>query len=987
MLQIKEIRKQYKTGDLIQKALDGVSLSFRDNEFVAILGPSGSGKTTLLNIIGGLDRYDSGDLIINGVSTKKYKDRDWDTYRNHSIGFVFQSYNLISHQSVLQNVELALTISGISKSERRRRAKEALEKVGLGDQLHKKPNQMSGGQMQRVAIARALVNNPEILLADEPTGALDSQTGIQVMELLKEVARDRLVIMVTHNPDLAQQYATRIVNLRDGKIIDDSNPLDSQEAVPRKAEKMKKASMSRKTSLGLSFNNLLTKKRRTITTAAAGSIGIIGIALILALSSGVNQYIEDLQKSTMSSYPITISASTVDISSLGSLADSLGGISGSSDSEGEPESGVHSDSSSLLVSSAVTSSFVENDLTAFKQYLDDPDSEIAEYIGENGIVYSYDTSFDVYTTDEDGNYLNTSRELEDDEDTSVVSMSSSSSMFSLMSGSSSGGAENFEEMLAGTGGDLVSAVVTDSYDMLYGSWPESYDEVVLVLDENNSIDIAVLCQLGLITDAQYEEIAEAIEEGADEVEEITLDYSDVVGTTFRLVTFSDYYTENEDGTFTDVSGSYDSLRETVDGGLTLTVTGIVRVNEDASTTISAAVGYTSALTEYIIDHTNSSAVILAQEADPETNVLTGLTFADPDDDTKAEEAAEYLSGLGVSDKATMYTMLTYMGVSATDGGTEDTAASDGNVMDDVMSDENGDDVFGMESADMAEVQSEENQTEEGLSEEDAGTLLEQGQISEEMLAMAGDLDISSFSSGGTTTDETTMAALLDAWLADDPDTEILALVYDNYLAGGSYEENMEAFGKVSFDAPSSISIYSDTFDDKDMVAECIADYNKTVDEDEQITYTDYVALMTSAITTMVNLISYVLIAFVAISLVVSCIMISIITQISVIERTKEIGILRAIGASKRNISQVFNAETFIIGIASGTIGIAISVLLIIPINRLIHMLAGSEDVNAILPWNYALILILISIVITVLSGLAPAHSAAKKDPVVALRTE
>ncbi len=1013
MLEIKNIQKQYKTGGLIQKALDGVSLSFRDNEFVAILGPSGSGKTTLLNIIGGLDRYDSGDLIINGVSTTKYKDRDWDTYRNHSIGFVFQSYNLISHQSVLQNVELALTISGISRSERRRRAKEALEKVGLGDQLHKKPNQMSGGQMQRVAIARALVNNPEILLADEPTGALDSQTGIQVMELLKEVARDRLVIMVTHNPDLAQQYATRIVNLRDGKIIDDSNPVDSREAVPRKAEKLKKSSMSRKTSLGLSFNNLLTKKRRTITTAAAGSIGIIGIALILSLSSGVNQYIEDLQKSTMSSYPITISASTVDITSLGSLADSLGGISGSSDSEGEPESGVHSDSNSLLVSSAVTSSFVENDLTAFKQYLDDPDSEIAEYIGENGIVYSYDTSFDVYTTDGDGNYLNTSRELEDDEDTSVVSMSSSSSMFSLMSGSSSSGAENFEEMLAGTGDDLVSAVVTDSYDMFYGSWPESYDEVVLVLDENNSIDIAVLCQLGLITDAQYEEIAEAIGEGADEVEEITLDYSDVVGTTFRLVTFSDYYTENEDGTFTDVSGSYDTLRETVDGGLTLTVTGIVRANEDASTTISATVGYTSALTEYIIDHTNSSAVILAQEADPETNVLTGLTFAEPDDETKAEEAAEYLSGLGVSDKATMYTMLTYMGVSATDGGTEDAAASDGNAMDDVISDENGDDVSGMESADMAEnEQSGEGQTEEGqseeglteadaaaadfaenggmyagLSEEDAGTLLEQGQISEEMLAMAEDFDISSFSSGGTTTDETTMAALLDAWLADDPDTEILTLVYDNYLAGGSYEENMEAFGKVSFDAPSSISIYSDTFDDKDMVAECIADYNKTVDEDEQITYTDYVALMTSAITTMVNLISYVLIAFVAISLVVSCIMISIITQISVIERTKEIGILRAIGASKRNISQVFNAETFIIGIASGTIGIAISELLIIPINRLIHMLAGSEDVNAILPWNYALILILISIVITVLSGLAPAHSAAKKDPVVALRTE
>ncbi len=970
MLQIKDIHKQYKTGDLIQNALDGVSLSFRDNEFVAILGPSGSGKTTLLNIIGGLDRYDSGDLIIGGVSTKEYKDRDWDTYRNHSIGFVFQSYNLISHQSVLQNVELALTISGISKSERRKRATEALEKVGLGDQIHKKPNQMSGGQMQRVAIARALVNDPEILLADEPTGALDTQTGIQVMELLKEVAHDRLVIMVTHNPELAQQYATRIVKLQDGKILDDSNPISGGETVVKKAEDLKKASMSFKTALGLSFNNLLTKKRRTITTAVAGSIGIIGIALILSLSSGVNDYIGDLQKTTMSSYPITISASTVDLSSMTSMFSSMGGVTvGATSSDEEPEAGVHSNSDSMLLTNTVTSSFVENDLTAFKEYLDDPDSEIAEYIGENGVVYSYDTSFDVYTTDEDGNYLNTSRDLDEDgsSSSSIFSMMSSSmdssSALSLMTGSTSGGADNFEEMLAGTGDALVSAVVTDSYDMLYGNWPESYDEVVLVLDENNSVDTAVLCQLGLITDEQYQQIVDAVDDGAEEVSEITLDYSEVVGTTFQMVTFSDYYTENEDGTFSDASTSYDSLNEILDDGLTLTITGIIRANEDASTTISAAIGYTSALTDYIIDHTNSSAVILAQEADPEINVLTGRTFAEPDDETKVEEAAAYISGLGVSDKANMYTMILYMSQMSE---TEATATEESD---------------GYSEQEIAAM------TAAGLTEDQIAAAQEQGLTAEEVIAMAGGSDSDTMIANESSTDETTMAAMMDVWLANDPDEDILVSVYDSYLAGGSYDENMESFGKVSYDAPSSISIYCDSFDDKEAVADCIANYNETVSEDEQISYTDYVAMMTSAITSIVNIISYVLIAFVAISLVVSCIMISIITQISVIERTKEIGILRAIGASKRNISQVFNAETFIIGISSGVVGVGISELLTIPINAIIHMLTGSDSVNAILPWSYALILVIVSIVITVLSGLAPAHSAAKKDPVVALRTE
>ncbi len=586
MLQIKDIRKKYKTGDLVQTALDGVSLSFRDNEFVAILGPSGSGKTTMLNIIGGLDRYDSGDLVINGISTKDYNDRDWDTYRNHSIGFVFQSYNLIPHQTILANVELALTISGISKSERRARAKESLEKVGLGDQIHKRPNQLSGGQMQRVAIARALVNNPDILLADEPTGALDTQTGIQVMELLKEVAQDRLVIMVTHNPDLAEQYATRIVRIKDGKVISDSDPLADSELTVTGEKPKKKASMSLRTALGLSANNLRTKKGRTIRTSLAGSIGIIGIALILALSSGVDQYISDLQRDTLSSYPITISSSTFDVSSL---TDSLmsGTTVGAIQDEEETGDAVYSDSSALLMTETITSSFVENDLTAFKAYLDDESSEIWQYIGENGVVYTYDTHFDVYTKDEDGNYLNTGRDL----DESSSSSSGSSALLSLMTGSTASGADNFEQMMPGSDGEMVSQVVTDSYDLLYGSWPEAYDEVVLVLDGKNSVSTEVLCQLGLITQEQYDEIKQAVDDGAEDVDEIELDYESLIGTTFTLVTFSDYYAENEDGTFYDISGDTTVLYEMLEGGLELRITGIIRVKDDSETKFSAAVCY------------------------------------------------------------------------------------------------------------------------------------------------------------------------------------------------------------------------------------------------------------------------------------------------------------------------------------------------------------------------------------------------------------
>lgn len=816
MLQLKNIVKTYVTGEVKQDALKGVSIGFRENEFVSILGQSGSGKTTMLNIIGGLDRNDSGDLIINGVSTKKYKDSDWDYYRNNSIGFVFQSYNLIPHQSVLVNVELALTLAGVSKKERRQRAIEVLEKVGLKDHIHKKPNQMSGGQMQRVAIARALINNPDILLADETTGALDSETSVQIMELLKEIAKDKLVIMVTHNPELAERYSTRLVKLLDGQIVSDSNPYTPDET-PAVPQKRKKISMSFSTALSLSFDNLRTKKGRTLLTSVAGSIGIIGIALILALSTGMSTYISDIQKDTMASYPLTISAQTIDISSVMGQRREM--IESRRDTDGENTesaslSAVYADYSDMEAREKMASSIVENNLTEFKKYLDDPDSEIQQYLGEHGVNYTYDVNFQVYSNNKDGVLVNSDADtdallLDESEMDSMAGMesqsgvnsqsavgsqsavSSQAGMMSAVLGNTSSGAENFSELMAGTDNKTVSPVVTDNYDVLYGSWPENYDEVVLVLNENNGISAGTLYQLGLITAEEYESAAEKIE--AEE--------------------------------------------------------------EAENASISTAVGYTSKLTEYIIDHTDESAVVTAQEDTPEINVLTGLSFDVANDTAQTSPV--------------------------------------------------------IESSDAAKA----------------------------------------------------------------------------YNVKSTYEKNLEAFGKVSYDAPASISIYADSFENKEAIADCIADYNETAEEDAQITYTDYVALLTSSITTIINGISYVLIAFVAISLIVSCIMIGIITHISVMERTKEIGILRALGASKRNISQVFNAETFIIGCCAGVLGIGISSLLLFPINSLIEKISGISGITARIPAASAVILIVISIVITLLGGLIPAKKAAKKDPVIALRTE
>ena len=863
MLQVKHVFKHYKTGDFIQVALNDVSLNLRDNEFVSILGPSGSGKTTLLNVIGGLDHYDDGDLIINGTSTKKYKDKDWDSYRNHTIGFVFQSYNLIPHQTILANVEMALTISGVSKGKRKKMAIAALEEVGLKDHMHKKPNQLSGGQMQRVAIARALVNNPDILLADEPTGALDTETSIQIMNLLKKVAEDRLVVMVTHNPELAEAYSTRIVRLMDGHIIGDTDPFEVAEQEIKSTGNMGKAGMNFFTSLALSANNLMTKKARTILTAFAGSIGIIGIALILSLSSGVNNYIDDIQKETMTSYPITIDASTYDMSSMFSTRLDASDFE---DKSGRTE--VYADYTQMESEAILTSGLVENDLTAFKRYIEDPDSEINQYIGENGVVYTYDVKFDVFSYDSDGSFVNSDSDPDDlTEGTSLTS--TSYAWMSLFSGGSETTAANFSQIMAGSKGDCVSPVVEENYDLIYGEWPDAYDEVVLVLDSDNSITAETLYQLGLMTGAEYVEATETYNDGGS-VDPMTYSYEEICQHEFYLVTYCDRYQKNDYGTYTyveDLDENYLRNHST-----TLKIVGIIKAAEDANNAnITTTVAYTNLLTDYIIEHTDASQVVIDQEANQDTNLMTGLPFEEDDDQVKIETAAQYLMAMNLYDESM---------------------------------------------------------------EED-----------------------------------------------------YLITIYDKYIAGDSYEDVMTSLGKVSYDAPSSISIYTDSFEDKEAISDCIEDYNKTVSEDEQITYVDYVSLLTGSITSIINVISYVLIAFVAVSLVVSCIMIGIITHISVLERTKEIGILRALGASKGNISQVFIAETVIIGLISGLIGVGVTALLNIPINAIIAALSGMDSVKSVLPVGAAVILVLISMGITVLGGIIPAKKAAKKDPVTALRTE
>ena len=928
MLKLENITKDYRVGDMTVHALRGVSLEFRKSEFVAVLGHSGCGKTTLLNIIGGLDRYTSGDVAINGRSTKNYKDRDWDSYRNHSVGFVFQSYNLIPHQNVLRNVELALTIAGVSKEERTRRAKKALTDVGLADQLRKRPNQLSGGQMQRVAIARALVNDPEILLADEPTGALDSETSVQVMEILKKVAENRLVVMVTHNPELAEKYATRIVRLRDGLVTDDSDPYSPEEE--NKGDvKEGRARMGFLTSLSLSLNNLMTKKGRTVLTAFAGSIGIIGIALILSMSNGVNKYIDDIQRETMTSYPITIQSEAIDLSGIMGLRSEMMRAY-SERSENADRTGINAGYSKLEAGEALSSSVKENNLSAFKRYLDDPESEINKHIGENGAVYSYDVDFNVYAYDPEGKLINTDSSVDDLSGGSKSGFSGFFAMSSMM-GRSSVGAKNFTQLMPGADGLPVSRVVTDNYELLYGRWPESFNEVVLILDEDNSLDAETLYQLGFITGDDYLDARSAIESGG-KAPERSWDYSEIDGRSFYLVTASDFYEEGADGLFINVGDNPIKTQELAENGLELKISGVVREKDGLRMGASgAAVGYTSLLTDWVVEHTDLSAVVKAQEENATVNVLNGMSFEALDDEAKIADAKEHISKLSMSEKANLYTLIAYY--------ERQNAASE------------------EATAQPAEAQLPEGYPETG--------------------------DYSQPAPSG----EEGMAAMLDRWLENDPDPDILIGIYDERIGGQSYEGNLKSFGKVSYEAPDSISIYADSFEAKELISEAISRYNEGEPEENRITYTDYVALLTSSITEIVDVVSYVLIAFVAVSLVVSSIMIGIITHISVMERTKEIGILRALGASKRNISQVFNAETVIIGLISGVLGVGVSMVLTIPINAILRSLTGSQTVAASLPISNGAILIAISVAITVIGGLIPAKRAAKKDPVIALRTE
>ena len=981
MLTLRNITNDYTAGDSAVHALRGVSIDFRESEFVAILGPSGCGKTTLLNIIGGLDQYTSGDLVINGRSTKDYGDKDWDTYRNHSIGFVFQSYNLIPHQSVLANVELALTISGISREERRERAVKVLERVGLGDQIYKKPNQMSGGQMQRVAIARALINDPDILLADEPTGALDSETSVQVMDLLKEVAQDRLVIMVTHNPELAERYATRTVRLLDGEIIGDSDPYDGSKAAQRSNEGKKRPSMSFLTALSLSLNNLMTKKGRTILTAFAGSIGIIGIALILSLSNGIQTYIDQVQEDTLSTYPLTIESEAADLSSM---IEAMTGAAG--DGEEHERDAVYSNVILYdLMDNLMSMDTETNDLKSFKEFLDAGGGGINEFT--SAIQYEYDPNFNIYTKDSDGNIV------ESDVVTLLNELMASmyggdfSSYFDTM-GDFYSSFESWQEMLPGENGELINQTLLDQYDVIYGSWPQDYDEVVLIVNQNNEVSDLVLYTLGLRTEEELTSSLEAYMNGETVDAEVeSWSYEELCGMTFKLVGWYDHYVyDSATGTYTDVSGTeagLDYLYENSDVGIPLKISGIVRQNEDAvAGMMSGAIGYTSGLIDRVIEQAEGSDVISAQMADPDTDVILGLPFAtgeevEPTGDELRAEVDEYIAGLDTAGQAELYTE-----ISSTPSDDYLDAA-----VEQALSDLTREDIEGMMLDGYAEEMGvDADSLRDYVAQMDDETLMSYVEdMAREAVAQqyaeAAQQQLSALSQ------QQLAAALAINGLSDWQ----YEYVYENLMPAryseSTYEQNLEALGYIDIASPDSINLYASTFADKDEIARIIDEYNASADEEQQISYTDYVALLMSSVSTIINAISYVLIAFVAISLVVSSIMIGIITYISVLERTKEIGILRAIGASKRDVANVFNAETLIEGLASGALGIAVTLLLIIPINAIVQHLTGIASLRAILPTSGAVALILISMLLTYIAGLIPSRFAARRNPVEALRTE
>ncbi len=999
MLKLKSIKKDYSAGTGTVQALKGIYLQFRESEFVAILGHSGCGKTTMLNIIGGLDHYTSGDLIINGRSTKDFSDGDWDTYRNHSIGFVFQSYNLIPHQSVLANVELALTLSGVSKAERHRRAEEALTKVGLADQIRKRPNQLSGGQMQRVAIARALVNDPDILLADEPTGALDSETSVQVMDILAEIAKEKLVIMVTHNPELADTYATRIVRLKDGEIVDDTMPFDGSEERPAALDvSQKKPSMSFFTAFSLSMNNLMTKKGRTILTAFAGSIGIIGIALILSLSNGINTYINQVQQDTLASYPITIEAETVD---MGAMMVSMMGANHADEEDAEEREADRVYSSTVMYNMMDAMLHMEtstNNLRDFKIFLDEGGGGIEDL---STIRYSYHLPFNVFTKDEEGEIVKSdlsaliSDAMESLYGGSMGSVGNMSSMAATM--------DVWEELLIGEDGELISEAVKEQYDIVYGAWPQNYDEVVLFIDKNNELSDLMLVSLGLVPSSELDEVMTALKNGEGELEPVgnSWSYEELCSMEYKLILPAEVYRyDNASGTYIDMSATdsgMELLYNSAEVGTPLKVVGIARPSEEATATmVTGAIGYTHALSLHAIELTQSLDVVAAQLDDPETDVFNALPFAtgeevEPSAEEKTEAIKEHLATLSTEDKAAAYV--------------------------DVMSQADDEYVAGIVEQQTAEM------TREGIEEMivqqyaaemgvDAATIM--GYISEmsdeelfSQVRQAVDTQVREQYANAVIQQMAAMpaeqlASAIDTVLSGDemmmayaqlsPFTEAqYVYLYDSYYppthSDSSYEDNLSTLGYIDLASPDTISIYASTFADKDLIAELIREYNEGVSEEDEINYTDYVALLMSSITDIISGISYLLIAFVSISLVVSSIMIGVITLISVQERTKEIGILRAVGASKRDVSRVFNAETMIVGFSAGIVGIVVTLILIIPINAILLHFTGLEGLKAALPVEGAIVLIVISALLTLIAGLIPSRVAAKKDPVEALRTE
>ncbi len=1064
LLQLHEIVKTYTTGGVSVQALRGVSIAFRESEFVSILGPSGCGKTTLLNVIGGLDRYDSGELTIDGRATRSYKDSDWDSYRNHTIGFVFQSYNLIPHQTVLRNVELALTLSGVSKSERRKRATQALEKVGLGDQLHKKPNQMSGGQMQRVAIARALVNDPKILLADEPTGALDSETSVQIMDLLKEISENRLVIMVTHNPELAQTYSTRIVRLLDGQVTDDTNPytpevaetadadkqvLRQQKKLAKKQRRQERTSMSFWTALGLSTNNLLTKKGRTFMTSFAGSIGIIGIALILSLSNGFQLYINSVQQDALSTYPVSIERQTMDISSM------LESMAKSGEKSDHTLDRIYSNPIMTDMMQMFSADITTNDLASFKQFIENPENGVADLLSTPP-QYGYDLDLNVYKSDVENG---------------VVQLSPSNVLTDLMGNfgmggsstdASSGGFASMSSMSPMGAGMRIWTEIIDNpellnaqYDVVQGKWPQKYDEVVVVTDKNNEITDFSLYALGLLDQDELLNMISTLMNGGEYTPEVkTFTYDEILNTTFSLVLPADYYAKNEDGAWENMQYEDNYMEELVRSGVQLKVVGIVRPNEEATaTSITGTIGYTHALTDYMIAESAKREIVRAQLADPDTDVFTGLTFRDVEEkQALAERAKKAKKKAAPAEKSTTAPAdVALRGRLHPTVGTLDMTQKPavGRIDTSPMSEE---EIYAYIDEKVPQEQREETREMVELFLKNTRTLSERrkmtqaldkamaeteipnvGKISGEqaysyvlllnrdqklalLTAMiTGDTSAlqaqlpadllsttepaseseqppaeesaaQSSTAAAEESEPATSAVQTTTAAPEEPETPPAPVVE----AAESLSVNKKLLGMADTEDPDRINLYPIDFAAKEKLQAVIEQYNDSMRdadaEEKVIEYTDYMAIFLSSVTTIVNVVSYVLIAFVAISLVVSSIMIGIITYISVLERTKEIGILRSIGASKRDISRVFNAETLIVGLAAGVIGILATLLLNIPVNIVIKALVHISNVSR-LPVGGAVALILISILLTVIAGLVPSRYAAKKDPVEALRTE